>query len=156
MEKRCFKCGTVKPLEEFYGHSQMADGHLGKCKECTKADNRSHRASNREYFLEYDRERQRDERRRAKKVLYQENYFSRNPDARREIAERYVRRYPEKYAAHVAVSNAVRDGILVKQPCEVCGRAEVEAHHDDYSKPLTVRWLCKEHHMEHHWRRMAA
>jgi hypothetical protein len=49
-----------------------------------------------------------------------------------------------------APSNAIRDGRLIRQPCEVCGALNVEAHHDDYSKPLTVRWLCRRHHLEHH------
>jgi hypothetical protein len=41
-------------------------------------------------------------------------------------------------------------GKLIRQPCEVCGSKKVEAHHDDYTKPLDVRWLCKKHHAEHH------
>lgn len=44
----------------------------------------------------------------------------------------------------------IREGMLIRQPCEVCGNEKVEAHHDDYFKPLEVRWLCKLHHQEHH------
>lgn len=43
-----------------------------------------------------------------------------------------------------------RRGLLRKQPCEDCGSARTEMHHDDYSKPLTVRWLCRLHHLAHH------
>ena len=51
---------------------------------------------------------------------------------------------------HVKVFRAVRKGLLTKRPCEVCGAVKVDAHHDDYTKPLEVRWLCREHHMAHH------
>lgn len=57
---------------------------------------------------------------------------------------------PEKYSAHIKTGNAIRDGKLMRQPCEVCGKAKAQAHHDDYSKPLEVRWLCVKHHNEHH------
>lgn len=36
--KPCFKCTVEKPIEQFYKHAKMGDGHLGKCKECTRAD----------------------------------------------------------------------------------------------------------------------
>lgn len=44
----------------------------------------------------------------------------------------------------------LRDKKLERQPCEVCGAAKAEAHHDDYNKPLDVRWLCFKHHRAHH------
>lgn len=59
---------------------------------------------------------------------------------------RWLDRNPAKKKAACAVSNAVRDGVLLKQPCEVCGFIKAQAHHDDYSKPLEVRWLCTKHH----------
>lgn len=36
--KVCFKCRVEKAIDDFYKHPKMADGHLGKCKECTKLD----------------------------------------------------------------------------------------------------------------------
>jgi hypothetical protein len=63
---------------------------------------------------------------------------------------------PLRFRAHWTVANALRSGELVRSPCEVCGAAEVDGHHDDYSKPLDVRWLCRTHHCEHHTREAAA
>lgn len=60
------------------------------------------------------------------------------------------RQNPNKYAAHIAVQRALSQGKLMKQPCEVCGAEVVDAHHDDYSKPLKVRWLCRTHHTRLH------
>lgn len=39
--KTCFKCNVTQPLDEFYKHPQMGDGHLNKCKQCTKSDNKT-------------------------------------------------------------------------------------------------------------------
>ena len=45
----------------------------------------------------------------------------------------------------------IKTGKLIRQPCEVCNSNEkAEAHHDDYTKPLDIRWLCRAHHLEHH------
>ena len=60
--------------------------------------------------------------------------------------------------AHNIVEKAVMRGLLIPAPCEQCGsdgvfsdgRREVQAHHDDYSKPLSVRWLCQKCHHDWH------
>lgn len=49
-----------------------------------------------------------------------------------------------------AVKRAVKSGRLVKKPCEVCGAEKVVAHHEDYNKPLHVKWLCTLHHWAEH------
>lgn len=56
----------------------------------------------------------------------------------------------EKVLARRAVNLAIISGALVKKPCEICGEPETEGHHEDYSKILEVRWLCKKHHAEFH------
>lgn len=49
---------------------------------------------------------------------------------------------PVKRRARSAVQSALRRGILTRAPCETCGRPNAQAHHDDYARPLDVRWLC--------------
>lgn len=83
---------------------------------------------------------------RPKERHGKENHFHRNG------------RRSEKRALHL-VEKAIQKGILHRPSvCEVCdkncapanGRPQIEAHHDDYSKPLTVRWLCRKCHFQWH------
>ena len=73
-----------------------------------------------------------------------------NAQRKAELNRAYRESNPKKYVAQSAVGNALRDGILVKQPCEVCGSLTVHGHHPDYDKPLNVMWLCPEHHKDWH------
>lgn len=61
---------------------------------------------------------------------------------------RTLAKYPQKFKARITLRNAVAAGKLTKGPCEICGETDVQGHHDDYSKPLEVRWLCRQHHCE--------
>lgn len=142
MTKVCFKCQRELPVDEFYRHPAMADGRLGKCKECAKRDVRKNRAAKREQYAKYEKARQQTLWRR---IL--QNRYNR----------RRIRRQPEKARARFAVNNALRDGRLERRPCEVCGTTEkVQAHHTDYSRPLDVQWLCFKHHCEVHGKEAAA
>lgn len=134
--KTCFKCNEAKERDEFYRHSQMGDGRLGKCKDCTKLDARLRRLDNPEAVREYDRKRAKRPARQAER-------------ARRVQIERLE--HPDRISARYAVSNAVRDGKLKKRPCAFCGSdGRVEAHHHDYTKPLDVTWLCSPCHRRFH------
>lgn|SRR5574337_437640 len=64
---------------------------------------------------------------------------------------RWKEKNREKYLAHKAVEYALKTGKLVRGPCECgCGQ-KAQAHHDDYTKRLEVRWLCKKaHEAVHH------
>jgi hypothetical protein len=66
--------------------------------------------------------------------------------------ETYVSLSPEAKARAFARSRAswaTHFGKLKRQPCEECGATEgVERHHEDYTKPLEVQWLCPTHHWE--------
>ncbi len=147
--KTCFKCGKKKDLSEFYRHKQMADGHLGKCKQCTKADSTKHRDDNLEKVKAYDRARGMAPHRVALRAAYAQTEQGKQRLAAG--AKAYYKRWPAKTKAKNMVNNAVRDGKLFKEPCSVCGSTDrIHGHHDDYAKPLNVRWLCSAHHKQWH------
>ena len=57
---------------------------------------------------------------------------------------------PEKRKARGLLQSAVRRGKIKRMPCEKCGKQKTDAHHEDYSKPYEVQWLCRKHHMGRH------
>lgn len=126
---RCSQCREVKPLEDFYRDASRGNGRSHRCKLC-------------------DHRRPREKRGRPR---LQHN---------RRMQARYRQRYPEKNRAKAAVNRAVKQGQLVRPTqCEDCGwesepakdgRAAIHAHHDDYSKPLDVAWLCIRCHRGRH------
>jgi hypothetical protein len=135
MSKKCFKCGTTQPLTEFYQHKGMADGHLGKCKPCTKSDSIAHREKNAERYRAYDRDRAKNPNRIA---------------LASEINKRWRAEDTRRQKCHNAVARAVRKGDLLQEPCSRCGDANSVAHHESYDRPLDVVWLCQVHHKQRH------
>lgn len=118
--KVCRACGEDKPLDDFYNRA-------AKCKECTKKAVRENYRRNHGHYQAYERLRFKDPGRKQKLAEYQKKRRAANP---------------LKSVAWNAVNNALRDGRLTREPCKLCGATKAQAHHNDYSKPLDVEWLC--------------
>lgn len=148
--KTCFKCLQSLPMEAFYKHSGMADGRLGKCKDCTKSDVSKHRIKNIERIRSYDKLRGSAPHRVAARKEYAKTEAGKA--AHRKALKVSRSRFPERSKARNAVSSAIRDGRLVPWPvCAIhtCDK-KPQAHHPDYDRPLDVVWLCPPHHKEAH------
>lgn len=132
MQKKCFKCGEEKGIDQFYKHPKMADGYLGKCKECARRYSKVRRIESPEAVHAIDRKRQTAAR--IRKVT--------------EHTRKWRIENPEKYQAQVKLNNGVRAGKVIKpKQCEVCSKeSRLHAHHEDYSKPFLVVWICPECH----------
>lgn len=70
----------------------------------------------------------------------------------RNSRRKYSELFPEarkRANARTRLKHYVKAGKVKKGPCEVCGSTEkIEAHHEDYDKPLVVHWLCRKHHLK--------
>jgi len=136
-EKRCSKCHTVKPLTAFTYDKRNRDGRHSWCKACSNAHVKAYNAKN--------REKARASSRRA---------HAKRRDRDNQLHREWAARHPHAGAARQAVHRAARDGRLVKpDACEQCGWSglRLNAHHDDYTRPLSVRWLCCSCHRLHHY-----
>jgi len=121
----------------------MRDGTLNKCKSCAKKD-----VALRVEKKKLDPSWMAGERARCrvKQVKYRELGLAAKPSP--EARERWVKKFPHKLKAESIANNAVRCGKLVPvESCEDCGKkTKLQKHHEDYSKPLDVNWLCTKCH----------
>lgn len=128
--KHCNSCDTDKEEEDFCKRAASKDGLTPKCKACQKA---------------YDKARSKDPHRAEARAIYAQTPEGKLKTNKAKVA--YRSRNPIKASAHAVVNRAMRAGNLFKEPCEICGADEnIHAHHDDYLKPLNVRWFCGMHH----------
>ena len=136
--RKCTKCGLERPFSDFHRKCGGQHGLQPICKPCRKTENALYHAEHRDAQLAHMRR------------YYQENkdqWVRRRegkPERHREANRRWQQRHPEKYAAQRQAKQAIKTGLLVNPGrCEDCGtETSLEAHHEDYSKPLEVVWLC--------------
>ena len=148
MTNTCKVCGMTSDTVEFY------TGVSNRCKECHKIKVKENREAKSDYYREYDAKRfQNDPKVKERHKKYQKTDAGKaSMTASR---KKWVSQSPEKRAAHVLLGNAVRNGFVVKPIfCSKCGKHEnsrkIHAHHEDYTKPLDVIWLCAQCHKNEH------
>lgn len=74
--------------------------------------------------------------------------YQENPEKYKEYREAYNKKYSDRYRARYILNNAIKRGIIKKEPCSICGASvNVQGHHKDYNYPLDVEWLCIKCHM---------
>lgn len=101
-KKKCFKCFLEKPLSEYYKHKQMLDGHLNKCKDCTKKDVRE-----RESKMMEDPDWVEKEKKRAREKYHRLGYRELHKpsfESKKEAIRKYKDKYPEKVKAKSILS----------------------------------------------------
>jgi len=113
----CTRCGRWLPKESFYKDTRLDKGWgiRGRCKECSQAAMRE--------------------------------YAQRPAVQVKERARSLVRGKTLKHKCRVMVHDALKTGRLIRPKfCPVCGYPDtvkrIEAHHDDYFRPLEVKWMC--------------
>ena len=125
--KICFKCGRKLPLSEFYKHSRMADGHLNKCKDCTKKD-----VSQNYGIKSKDESWVEKERARGREKFHRLNYKERS----------WFNKTRRDFHTPSNIGSKLRF-----RGYDVDGK---EAHHWNYNKPMSVILLSpKAHHRIH-------
>lgn len=133
---KCSKCGELKEPKNFCPRKDASNGLVSQCRECEQERVEAWQKNNPERFRETQR----------KYMATADGKAS----ARKKEAK-YALHNPEKKYAKMQVDIAKKRGDLIPQPCEVCASNKaIHAHHDDYKKPVDVRWLCQPHHVEHH------
>lgn len=121
--KKCNVCYIDKPVDQFYRTILHKDGLMNLCRVCHTERQKGYRKN--KSLVSF------------KDVASHKKYW---------LHENKL-----KQQAHRKVSYAIKTGDLVRQPCERCGATVgVVAHHEDYTKPLDVVWLCETHHKERH------
>ncbi len=140
-QRRCYDCGHTKVLDLFVANARKPGGRGYLCKECRNTHRREQYTPQVGVLrTEEELAARRENARRGRAA---------DPSANTAATGEWRKRNPKKRRVQRMVQKAVADGALARQLCEVCGN-HAEAHHDDYDKPLDVRWLCTRHHNAWH------
>lgn len=160
MVKQCSKCKMTKPESGFHKKVTSKNGLHSNCKECRKkyyeenkekikAKQKTWHNENKERLNAKTRQRYNNsEQYRQRKQDNHRKWRENNSDKVKARNEEYQKKYPERNRAIVVVYRALKRGAIARpERCINCNVVKsLDAHHEDYNKPLEVVWLCKSCH----------
>lgn len=155
--KPCTKCKCVKPLAEFEIEKRRKSGYGPLCRLCANALNNTYNA------LPRVRQRMKELRSRpeahAKHIEGLRQWYAANPhtgnhprDKQRQAEYNRSRSHSPEVRARKRFYAAISLGRITRpNNCSVCGKqCKPHGHHDDYSKPYDVLWVCTKCHGDIH------
>ena len=133
----CVDCGQILPRTDFHKDSSKFDGLKRRCKTCRRDYMRANPDVGRKAAQKYRRD-------------HSEIYKSK--------VQQYKNDNPERRRAVYTLDNAVRDRRVIRpNKCSVCNKpCKPDGHHEDYSLPLAVMWVCRSCHITYHKKRRIA
>jgi hypothetical protein len=169
--KICSVCKKEKLVSEFYKNKYTKTGLKSECKIChikgvrlyqksEKGINDKLKYSSSEKRMDVLKKYNKSEKRKISIKKYDQSERGLEKAKKFRISEKgiFLRKkhkliYNKKGCGFVdsKVRHAIKHGLLIKQPCEICNSDKnIEAHHQNYSLPLDVVFLCRKHHKQHH------
>ena len=145
-DRHCSKCKKLKPVGSFYKDKSKPTGFRPSCKECDKPYAKAYRNSNKERYAASHKTWRKKNRKQRRPKLSAELIRIRTAKS----TDIWRKKNVLKTRVHKKVAVALKSGWLLKMLCHICDSPNSHAHHEDYSKPLEVHWLCPKHHKERH------
>ena len=133
----CTMCGKPKDESDFYS------GFV-RCKVCVKDYQKAYRDKQNANKPPDWKQKTKD------KAAYQKAWNKAHPGYATEQKRIWWHKNKDRLKVKWAVRDALKSGKIQRLACFVCGSEKSEAHHANYSRPIDVVWLCREHHVELH------
>jgi hypothetical protein len=148
----CRKCKNEKPLADYCPSAVRKGDYI--CHACERIRYFERKSANIEHYrsqkkLQMRRLRESPDR-QEKELQYSKKYRQTHKEQLAQYCSTYRKNNKQRQSAYLKIYRQLRTGNIQKQPCFVCGSLNSHAHHEDYSKPLDVIWLCPKHHKRLH------
>ena len=144
-QRQCAKCGKVKSLDEFVNHKGVKQDKDYYCKPCFNEKSKDWIRRNKYQHLQIardfywkNRDRLRSRKTKSPPIWLRENLRVKAKVRRSDPLNKIKNKARDitKYATKIKL-------IEKRDTCQICGeKKRLTRHHNDYSKPLDIIWVC--------------